>query len=167
MAWIVTLWRPLFIDVSKDRSAVSSESCQKMMAMRSLEMSVGNYQSARRNMPESFNYRTAFSYNVTTANCNNLKDKVANPLSRGSVESQGKKVQAEGSELRNPARSINYFVPKNMQKKPSVQPVRGLFQEGIKWPGREVDLPPPPSTWVNNKCSHITTPPIYMTVTLS
>jgi hypothetical protein len=53
-------------------------------------------------MLESFNYRTAFSYDVTTANCKNLKDKVANPLSRGSVESPGKKVQAERSELRNP-----------------------------------------------------------------
>ena len=46
-----------------------------MKAMLSLEMEVGIYQSARRNMAESFSHRAAFSCDITTADCNNPKDK--------------------------------------------------------------------------------------------
>jgi hypothetical protein len=90
MARIVTPWRLLFTDVTKDRSAACSESCLKMEAMRSLETSVGIYQSARRNMPESFNHSAAFSCDTTTANYNNLRDKCRKSVELGQCRESGK-----------------------------------------------------------------------------
>ena len=117
-------------------------------------------------MPESFNHRAAFSCDITTAKCNNLKTKVANLSSRESVESQGKKSRDWRIRASKPGTVKRFYRSENVQNDwgtPSLLFNRyvGSFQR-VKRLGRQVDLPPAPRIEVRNNWSYTTTPPIYM-----